>query len=185
MSVAAFQKHSLLFETSNALSSMTSGRLSAGVTTAFYRKRLSLTDSSHSTTLVASSSSADSPAQVSTYKFKNVEEMLHAFKEEPVLVYFTSVTCGPCKLQKKELANVRELVGAESAFKVISIDTKKWPHVGSKFAIGKLPCLLVMKNKEILLRLEGLTKAEELVEKVYSNASFNINNNNNVHQRLR
>jgi thioredoxin-like negative regulator of GroEL len=119
------------------------------------------------------SSTQSTSSQLSAYKFKNVDDMLNAFREEPVVIYFTSVTCGPCRLQMKELAHVRELVGVESAFKVVSIDTKKWPHVGSKFSIGRLPCLLLMKDKEVLVRLEGLTKAEELVEKVYSNA---INN---------
>jgi thioredoxin-like negative regulator of GroEL len=127
------------------------------IQTSFLRLRLSKSDKKPTS------------SQIAAYKFKNVDDMLDAFREEPVVVYFTSGTCGPCRLQAKELAHVKELVGAESAFKVISIDTKKWPHVGTKFEIGKLPCLLLMKDKQVVLRLEGLTKAEELVEKVYSN----------------
>lgn len=89
--------------------------------------------------------------------------MLDAFRDEAVVIYFTSVTCGPCKLQKKELSTVHMLLGANS-LKVLSIDTEKFPHVGSRYNIGKLPCLLLMKDKEVILRLEGLTKADVLVE---------------------
>jgi thiol-disulfide isomerase/thioredoxin len=114
--------------------------------------------------------SENTSTQLSSSIFRNVEDMLDAFAEEPVLIYFTSVTCGPCRLQKKELQSVRDMVGAESAIKVIAIDTKKWPHVGSRFSIGKLPCLLFMKDKQELVRLEGLTKAEVVMEKVYTSA---------------
>jgi thiol-disulfide isomerase/thioredoxin len=97
-------------------------------------------------------------------KFKNIEEMLDTFRSEAVLVSFTSINCGPCKLQKKELAAVSETVGSD--FKMFTIDTEKWPHVGSKFKIGKLPCLVVVKEGEVLLRLEGLIKAEEVVSRL-------------------
>jgi hypothetical protein len=52
--------------------------------------------------------------------------------------------------------------------KVLSIDTEKFPHVGTRYEIGKLPCLLFMKDSKVLLRLEGLTKAEALVEHFHS-----------------
>lgn len=106
------------------------------------------------------------PATVAhkTSKFKNIEEMLDTFRAEPVLVSFTSDNCGPCKLQKRELAAVSEIVG--SGFKMFAIDTEKWPHVGSRFKIGKLPCLVVVKEGEVLLRLEGLTKAEDVLSMI-------------------
>ena len=87
--------------------------------------------------------------------------MLDTFRSEPVLVSFTSVNCGPCKLQKKELAAVSQVVG--TGFKMFAIDTERWPHVGSRFKVGKLPCLVVVKEGEVLLRLEGLTMAEDVL----------------------
>jgi thioredoxin 1 len=97
-------------------------------------------------------------------KFKNIEEMLDTFRAEPVLVSFTSGNCGPCQLQKKELAAVSQIVG--SGFKMFAIDTEKWPNVGSRFKVGKLPCLVVVKEGEVLLRLEGLTKAEDVLSRL-------------------
>jgi thiol-disulfide isomerase/thioredoxin len=97
-------------------------------------------------------------------KFKNIEDLLETFRAEPVLVAFTSVNCGPCKLQKKELATVSQIVG--NGFKMFAIDTEKWPHVGSRFKVGTLPCLVVVKEGEVILRLEGLTKAAEVVSRL-------------------
>lgn len=104
-----------------------------------------------------------SALQSTSLKFKNFDMMLDAFRGEPVLIYFMSMVCGPCKLQSKELANVKKLMG-ESALPVLAIDTERFPHVGARYGIGKLPCLLFVKDREILLRLEGLTKAEDLVQ---------------------
>ena len=102
-----------------------------------------------------------STALLASFKFKNFEDMLESFHEEPVLVAFTSIHCGPCKLQKKELQTASKMVG--EGFKMFAIDTEKWPHVGQKFKVGILPCLVVVKHGQEIVRLEGLTKAEEVV----------------------
>jgi thioredoxin 1 len=120
--------------------------------------------SRHTTPATASSSDVPGMTRRSkspSSKFKNIEEMLDTFRAEPVLVSFTSGNCGPCKLQKKELATVSQVVG--SGFKMFAIDTEKWPNVGSRFKIGTLPCLVVVKEGEVLLRLEGLTLAEDIL----------------------
>jgi thiol-disulfide isomerase/thioredoxin len=100
--------------------------------------------------------------QKAVTKFKNMEEMLDSFQEEPVLLAFTAVNCGPCRLQKQELAAFRESVN----LKILAIDMEKWPRVGSRFAVGKLPCVVIIQGKEVKLRLEGLTSASELVRQV-------------------
>jgi Thioredoxin len=134
-------------------------------TTMFYTKSPITTTSS----IGAASKSTGSSTTPLAYKFKNIDEMIDTFRDESILLYFTSGTCGPCHLQKKELVTVQSIVGKDAALKVLTIDTKKWPHTGTQFAIGKLPCLLVMKNKQIINRFDGLTHADELVQKVYSN----------------
>jgi thioredoxin-like negative regulator of GroEL len=103
----------------------------------------------------------------SSSKFKDVDDMLDAYQMEPILIYFSQKNCGPCKLQKKELSIVQKIMG-DKALKILAIDTEKWPHVGSRFRIGKLPCLLVLRNKEVVTKLEGLTRAEDLVRHFHS-----------------
>lgn len=99
-------------------------------------------------------------------QFRNVEEMLDSFREELVLINFMAVNCGPCRLQKKELATVSRSVG--NSLHMLAIDTNRWPSVSSRFEVGKLPCLVAFKNGQILFRLEGYTKAEDVVERLRS-----------------
>ena len=117
-----------------------------------------------------SSSSAlyASPSSASSMKFQNFDAMLDAFMGEPVLVYFSSVNCGPCHLQRQELAALRKINRHLEGLKILSIDTEKWPQVGSRYQIRSLPCLLVVKDKEVVLRLEGLTKAEDLAQQMHA-----------------
>ena len=118
---------------------------------------------SSSSALYASPSSASS-----SMKFQNFDAMLDAFMGEPVLVYFSSVNCGPCHLQRQELAALRKINRHLEGLKILSIDTEKWPQVGSRYQIRSLPCLLVVKDKEVVLRLEGLTKAEDLAQQMHA-----------------
>jgi len=113
-----------------------------------------------------SSPSYSTTAQHAAVKFKNLEQVLDTFREEPVVIYFSTSMCGPCRLMKKEVATVKEMVGDE--LKMFSIDTEKWPQVGSRFKIARLPCLVVVRGGEVKLRLEGVNSAETVVEKVRS-----------------
>lgn len=86
--------------------------------------------------------------------------MLDNFRDEPVLIAFTAINCGPCKLQKKELVTVQK--DLSKLITMVAIDTDRWPSVGSKFQVGKLPCLVALRNGQVLLRMEGLRTAEEI-----------------------
>ena len=99
-------------------------------------------------------------------RFKNFEHVLETFREEPVIIYFSTNKCGPCKLMKKEVAVIKEMVGNE--LKMFSIDAEKWPQVGSRFKVSRLPCIVVFQEGEVKLRLEGVNSAETVVEQVRS-----------------
>lgn len=97
-------------------------------------------------------------------RFKNFEQVLDTFHEEPVFIYFNTANCGPCQLMKKEMATVKEMVGKK--VKVFSIDTEIWPHVGSRFEIARLPTLVLVREGEIRLRLEGVNSAASIIEQI-------------------
>lgn len=65
---------------------------------------------------------------------------------------------------EKELKTVRKMVGDK--MKIFSLDTEKWPQVGPRFQVDQLPCLVVFREGEIKLRLEGVNPAESVVEQV-------------------
>jgi thioredoxin-like negative regulator of GroEL len=67
---------------------------------------------------------------------------------------------------KKEMATFKEMIGSE--LKVFSIDTEKWPEVGSRFKVARVPTLVLFRGGEIQLRLEGLNSAQTVIEQVKS-----------------
>jgi thioredoxin-like negative regulator of GroEL len=129
---------------------------------ASYNTRLGETRLRHGEDRVGSTTS--SAVVQAAARFKNFEQVLDTFHAEPVIIYFSTQKCGPCQLMKREVDTVRKIIGAE--MKMFSIDTEKWPRVGARFAVSRLPCLVVVHEGEIKLRLEGVNKAEEVVELV-------------------
>jgi len=109
---------------------------------------------------------SQSTALYASRQFRDVEEMLDSFHEEMVLINFMALNCGPCRLQKKELASVSRVVG--KSLHMLAIDTNRWPDVSSRFEVGKLPCLVAMRNGQVLFRIEGYTKAEDVVAQLQS-----------------
>jgi len=99
-------------------------------------------------------------------KFKNFEEVLETYRHEPVIIYFSTAMCGPCRLMRKELKEARKMMGEDLT--MFSIDTEKWPEVGSRFHVQRLPCLVVFREGEIRLKLEGVNKAQDVVDRVRS-----------------
>eukprot|EP00980_Cylindrotheca_fusiformis_P007032 scaffold1475_cov111-Cylindrotheca_fusiformis.AAC.11 len=97
-------------------------------------------------------------------KFKNFDQVLDCFHGEPILIYFSTTRCGPCQLMKKELKQAHAAIG--NRMKMFQVDTEKWPKVASRLEVASLPCLVVFREGQTILRLEGLTTAESIVEHV-------------------
>lgn len=108
----------------------------------------------------------DTSLNAHTHKFKNFEEVLAAYHEQPLMVMFTAVNCGPCRIMKKELKEVRDQVGPD--LKMFSIDTAQYPHVGARFHVGALPCLMLVQNGETILRIEGVQRADTIVQQIHT-----------------
>ena len=61
----------------------------------------------------STSTDGSSTALGAAKRFKNFEQVLETFREEPVIIYFSTVNCGPCRLMEKEVQNLRRQVGDE------------------------------------------------------------------------
>jgi thiol-disulfide isomerase/thioredoxin len=116
-----------------------------------------------SSTLSFDQNDAPNTGVFSTCKFKNLDHVLNAFHEETLLIYFGTSNCGPCRLMKKELALVRKLIGKKD-LKIFSVDTEKWPQLGLRYGIHRLPCILFVRDGEIQERMEGVIDAEILAD---------------------
>lgn len=89
------------------------------------------------------------------------EEVINA--STPVLVDFTAVWCGPCKMLEpivKELAN--EWVGQ---VKVVKLDVDDNQNIAMQYQVMGVPTLALFESGELKERLTGYRPKKQIVKK--------------------
>jgi len=77
-----------------------------------------------------------------------------------VLIDFTAEWCGPCKLMKPILEELRQRMGDK--IRILKIDIDRSPVVSDAFNIQSVPTLMLIQNKNILWRQSGVMQTIQL-----------------------
>lgn len=79
---------------------------------------------------------------------------------KPVLIDFFAEWCGPCKLMKPILTELRQRMGDK--IRILKVDVDRSPVVSSAFEIQSVPTLMLIQDRNILWRQAGVVQASQL-----------------------
>jgi thiol-disulfide isomerase/thioredoxin len=96
----------------------------------------------------------------------NVFTLFNTLPNKPVLVYFTTPDCAPCKtIQRPAINRVSHVLGAN--LEVVEIDATERPDLAKAWGVMSVPTTFVLDTRgEARFVNNGVARAEKLLEQI-------------------
>jgi thioredoxin 1 len=96
----------------------------------------------------------------------NLSSLLNPLPNKPVIVYFTTPDCAPCKtVQRPALEKLINLLGEK--LHVVEIDATEHPDLAKTWGVMSVPTTFLLDSRgEARYVNNGVTRAEKLMEQL-------------------
>src|SRR5829696_2122485 len=104
----------------------------------------------------------------------NIFTLFNELPNKPVIVYFTTPNCAPCKtVQRPALNQVSQLMG--DSLQVVEIDATERPDLAKQWGVMSVPTTFLLDARgEARYVNNGVARAEKLMEQLETLSDFEI-----------
>lgn len=104
----------------------------------------------------------------------NIFTLFSQLPNKPVIVYFTTPDCAPCKtVQRPALNRVSQLLG--DSLEVVEIDATQRPDLAKQWGVMSVPTTFLLDARgEARYVNNGVTRAEKLMEQIETLSDYSI-----------